>query len=372
MGLLRSECMGLKGWLRIALGGWLLCGMAWANATSVVFLNPGRSDEPFWTSYSRFMQAAADDLGMQLSILYAERDNVRMLHQAREVLGGEQRPDYLLFVNEQSAAPEILRLAVDSGVKLFMVNNGLTADQQAVLGTSREKFPDWIGTLIPDNEQAGYLMAKELIRLHQGKAGSAPLDMLAFSGARSTPASQERERGLHRALAEHPEVRLRQLVQGDWSRQRAYEQAGLLLPRYPQVGLIWSANDEMAFGAMRALEERGGHPGRDVLFSALNNSPEVLQARIEGRVSVLVAGHFTLGGWALVLLHDHAAGVDFAYRGGKDRLEPDLFALLDARQAGRMLQHLQRKDFGLDFRSFSAVGHPERRDYRFSLQPLLD
>ncbi len=30
---------------------------------SVVFLNPGFSDEPFWVGYSDFMQAAADDLG---------------------------------------------------------------------------------------------------------------------------------------------------------------------------------------------------------------------------------------------------------------------------------------------------------------------
>ncbi len=37
-----------------------------AQPASVVFLNPGLSTETFWTSYTRFMQAAADELGMSL------------------------------------------------------------------------------------------------------------------------------------------------------------------------------------------------------------------------------------------------------------------------------------------------------------------
>ncbi|NER59183.1 ethanolamine ammonia-lyase, partial [Pseudomonas sp. MAFF212428] len=45
------------------------------------------------------------------------------------------------------------------------------------------------------------------------------------SGLKHTPAAQLREQGMQRALAEFPGVRLRQLVYGAWSRERAYEQA---------------------------------------------------------------------------------------------------------------------------------------------------
>ncbi|CAD5110373.1 hypothetical protein PSEWESI4_04696 [Pseudomonas carbonaria] len=336
-----------------------------------MFLNPGRSDETFWVTYAQFMQAAASSLGMELQVIYAERDRERMISQARQVVTGVQRPDYLVLVNEEYAAPEILRLAEHSGVKLFMLHNRLTADQQKRLGASREKYPDWIGSLVANDEEAGYLMAAELIREHRARHGDGPVEMLAFAGMRNTPASQARERGMHKALAEHADVRLRQVVQGDWSEPRAYEQAQLLLQRYPDVRLVWSANDEMAFGAMRALRELGGQPGRDVLFSALNNSPEVLEARIDGRVSALASGHFTLGAWAMVLLHDHHAGLDFAERGGKDRQER-LFALFDEKQARKLLRLVQGRGADLDFRRFSAVGRKGMRDYRFSVQPLLD
>ena len=348
-----------------------LCVALSVNAASVVFLNPGKSTEPYWLSYAQFMQAAADDLGISLRVLYAERDPQLMLEQARETLQGGQPPDYLVFVNEQYAGPEILRLAKDTQVKLFAVSSTLTADQQNLIGQSRENYPNWIGSLVPNDEEAGYIMASSLIMQGLQAKPRVALQMLAFSGNKQTPAAQLRERGLYRALREYPQVRLQQLVNSEWNRQRAYEQAQILLPRYPEVSLIWAANDEMAFGVMRAAQAMGKTPGQGLWFSALNNSLEVLQARIDERVNVLVGGHFTAGGWALVLLHDYDAGVDFALRGGKDRQDP-LFMRLDKAQAKRLLKRIRGKGFALDFRRFSAVYHPKLVNYQFSLQPLLD
>lgn len=341
------------------------------NAATVVFLNPGKSTEPYWLSYTQFMQAAAADLGMNLQVLYAERKLPRMLRQARMVLNSAQPPDYLVFVNEQYAGPEILRLAKHTKVKLFAVSSTLTPDQQKLIGKSREQYPNWLGSLVPNDEEAGYIMASNLIAQGLRAKPGETLQMLAFSGDKQTPGARLRERGLWRALSEHPQVRLQQLVNSEWNRQRAYEQAQILLPRYPKVSLIWAANDEMAFGAMHAAQDLGKVPGQGLWFSALNNSVEVLQARIDDRVNVLVGGHFTAGGWALVLLHDYDAGVDFARRGGNDQQAP-LFMRLDKAQSKRLLKRIKNKDYALNFRRFSAVYHPKLRSYPFSLQPLLD
>lgn len=333
---------------------------------SVLFLNPGFSTEPFWVGYSDFMQAAADDLGMQLEVVYGERDPQRVLASARAVLKRAQQPDYLIFVNEMFTAPELLRLFANSPVKLFSLHSTLTAEQLQLVGGSREQYQNWIGSLIPDDEQAGYWMAKGLIAKLKGQPG----EMLAFAGVRHTPSSTLREDGLKRALQEHPEIKLQQVLHGEWRRQRAYEQAQLVLPRNPNVRLIWSANDEMAFGVMRAAEELGKQPGQDMFYSALNNSDEVLNARVSGRVSVLAAGHFTLGGWAMVMLHDYHRGFDFAERGGKDRVD-ELFSLLDQEQAAHLQRQLKVPGYGLDFRTFSAVYNRHITDYNFSVKPLL-
>jgi hypothetical protein len=114
----------------------------------------------------------------------------------------------------------------------------------------------------------------------------------------------------------------------------------------------------------------GRQPGKDIYLAALNNSDEVLQARIDGKISVLVGGHFTLGGWAMVMLHDYHAGLDFAARGGKDRVD-QLFSMLDAQQAAQMQRRLKLPGYALDFRQFSAVYRPQIKDYAFSIKAFL-
>ena len=333
---------------------------------SVVFLNPGFSGEPFWVGYSDFMQAAAADLGVKLTIVYGERDPQRILANAHAVLAGPELPDYLIFANEMYLGPELLRLFADTPVKLFALHSTLTPEQRELIGGPREQYPNWIGSLVPNDEEGGYLMAKALF----AKAGPGPTNLLAFSGVRHTPSATLREVGLRRALAEYPQIRLQQLVYGEWKRQRAYEQALQLLQRYEHVRLVWSANDEMAFGAMQAAVELGKQPGWDIFFSALNNSAEVFQARIRGDIDVLVSGHFTLGAWALVMLHDHYAGEDFASRGSVDRVAK-LFTLVDENQAAILQKRIERKGYGIDFRHFSAVYQPQLRDYAFSIDAML-
>jgi ABC-type sugar transport system substrate-binding protein len=337
-----------------------------ARAESVLFLNPGSTQEAFWVSYSQFMQAAAQDLGIDLQILYSQRQPELTLAQARLALQGPNRPEYLIFVNEQYVAPQILRLAQNSGVKLFMVNAALTADQQAMVG----ERDDRIGSLVPNDEEGGYLMMKELIRLHPSTPGTEPIEVLAFSGLKVTPSAQLRERGMQRALAEHPQIRLRQLVYSGWTQERAYEQAKQLFARYPKVSLVWSANDEMAFGAMCAYAEIGKVPGKDALFSAVNTSPAALQALVDGRLSALVGGHFTLGGWALVELHDVEQGVELDRYGGRDRQIP-LLQLIDKRHARQMLAMGKSPNYGVNFRKLSAKGQPASYRYPFTLQTLM-
>ena len=356
--MLKTLCKGL---LILSLPFWMV-----AQATTVVFLNPGHPTEPFWHSYTHFMQAAASNLGMDLTVRYGERDPQTTLAQAYEVLQASPRPDYLLIVNEQAVAPQILRMARGRGVKLFIVNNTLTLEQSRHFGDT----PELLGSLVQNDEQGGYLMLKELIRQRLLQAPGQPIELLAFSGMKLTPASQLREQGMRRALAESPQVHLRQLVYGEWSRERAFDQAEQMIRRYPQTSLVWSANDEMALGAMAAFAKAGRRPGRDVLFSAVNSSPEILRARLDGRLSVLVAGHFALGGWAMVLLRDHADGIDFSRHGGRER-QIQALELIDKAQAQKLLKFSVSEDYHVDFKALSAGGKPDSYRYPFSLKTVL-
>ena len=346
----------------VGVAGWLWLGGAWA--ASVVFLNPGSAPDPYWSSYSRFMQAAAQRLGMDLTLYYTDRDTRTLLTLARNVLQGSPRPDYLVFSNELNVAPEVLRLSLGSGVKLLAVNNTLTDDQLNILGDLPSRYPDFLGSVVANDDEGGYLVAKRLIESYPPARPGETIDMLAFSGTNSTPVSLQRERGLYRALAEHPEIRLRQIVLGGWRRDRAYEQAQVLLKRYPNVHLIWTASDQMAFGVIDAVREAGKQPGKDVLLGTINDSTAALQALLEGQLSVVAGGHFTLGGWALVLLNDY------------DRTDPPArqpvgawivraMQIRERRDSVHFMQVNARDDYDIDVRAFVGGHSPAGITYPF-------
>ncbi|MCJ8168076.1 ABC transporter substrate-binding protein [Atopomonas sediminilitoris] len=358
----------------------LLCGLCFLCAVAlpaaaapikVSFLNPGASHELFWLSVSQFMQAAADDLDLSLTVHYAERDHARMIAQAREVLAQADPPDYLVIVNEAFAGPELLRLSQERGVKVFMLLNSLTDTQRQQLGTARERFPNWIGALVPDNVVAGRLMATRLIEQARARGWPAPIELLALGGDNRTPAALEREQGLHEALAQAADVRLKQLVYARWDRGMAKRKTLLLLKRHPDARLIWAANDQMAFGALDAIDQWPSTERGQFLVSALNNSDEAFTARIDDDFAVLLGGHFTAGGWAMVMLYDYAHGHDFAERGGVEQRHA-LFSEISPDMARQLKGQLKPQGFAaVDFKVLTATQNPALKAYDFSLKHLL-
>ena len=62
---------------------------------------------------------------------------------------------------------------------------------------------------------------------------------------------------------ENAGIRPPQLWRGDWSARSGYA-IGQVIAEDPSIGAVFSANDEMAFGLMRALHERGRRVPEDV------------------------------------------------------------------------------------------------------------
>lgn len=354
----------------------LLCAIHPALATSVLFINPGRTSEPYWAAASKAMHMAANSLGMRLEILYAERDHVRVVALAQSVADRppEQRPDYVILTNDYGTGPEMLRVLAPARIPVLLAYSGVAAIDPATHENLYARFPFLLGSIEPDAEVAGYLTARALIeqaRAHPTAfSGDGKLHLFAIAGDRSTPSSVLRTRGMQKAVAEHADAVLDQIVYGDWSRDKAEEQARWLYERYPQARLVWAGNDEMAFGAIRAWRSRGGQPGHDAWFSGINTSGAALRALREGELAALAGGHFLTGAWAMVLLYDHAHGMDFRTAAGRELVFP-MFMLFDAESSLRFDEHFGEGSNAADFRPFSKALNPGMGAYHFSLEALL-
>ncbi|MFY8117489.1 MAG: ABC transporter substrate-binding protein [Roseateles sp.] len=348
----------------------MLLSLGPVQAMSVSFINPGRSDEAFWLTATQAMQAAARSLGIQLEVLYAEREPERALRLAREIAGrpAQQRPDYVLLVNEKGTLVSNAQTLGAAGIRTFAVFNGLLP-QERKSWAPRQSLPLLLGSLEPDAREAGYLTAKALIQQALRAQPGGKLQLLAIAGDRSTPTSVARNEGMRQAVAEAPQVELAEAVFADWRRELAREQMQGLLQRHPAARLVWTGSDQLALGAMEALSQTGGKPGRDRHFSTINTSKEAMQALIEGRIDALAGGHFLAGAWALVMLYDHQQGRDFADEGLE--LERPMFTLFGAAEARRFLKQFGNGIRELDMRPYSKHLNPQVQSYRFTIAPLL-
>lgn len=352
----------------------LLTSSCWAQ--KVAFINPGKPDEAYWVSASKSMEAAARSLGMELEVRYAQRQFPLALEIAREIAARptSQRPQYVVVANEGAAAPELIRILSDK-TKVFTAFSGVTLPADvAAAGAPREKFAGWIGSLEPMADEAGYLIAKELIskaRSQGLRAADGKIHLLAITGDRSTTTSVQRTQGMRRAVEESGDVVLQQEVNAQFNRQKAQEAAEQLFVRFPQARAVWAGSDQMAFGAMQALEARAGVPGKDVLFAGINTSREALDAVKSGRLAALAGGHFILGAFAMVMIHDHHKGVDFAKAEGL-ALNSSMFVLFGPKEVDTFLARYGEDRFdAIDFRRFSKVHNPKLKRYDFSFRQLL-
>jgi ABC-type sugar transport system substrate-binding protein len=352
----------------------VLCGSV-ARAQSVAFINPGKSDEVYWVTAAQAMQAAARSLGMTFEVQYAQREPLKTLEIAREMVArpAGKRPEYIVITDDYSVADRLLAIIDPAGVKSFLAYSSIPVDQRGGIGSPRGKYKGWLGSLEPQAEDAGYLTARALIE--RGKKEKAfgrdgKLHMLAIAGDRSTPSSINRNQGMRRAVAEAPMVVLEEEVYAAWTRENAAQQAESLYRRYPDVKLIWAGNDLMAFGAMAAWEKRGGKPGVDAWFSGINTSTEALEAVKSGRMTALAGGHFITGAWALVMIYDYHHGRDFADEGLE--LRRPMFAEFTPALADRYIERFSGGFDGVDFSRYSKVRNAKLKRYNFGFAQLLE
>ncbi len=333
----------------------------------IVFLNPGepvnRGKGMFWPMTARLMGVAAKTFGMELEVLYAERDHLLMLRQAESVAQRADLPDYVVMVNEKQAALKMLRMFEGTPTKVLLIHNDLTVEQRNEIGNEREQMPHWIGTAKTDEERSTYRMMEELCR----QLGSREPQVVGITGARGTPVSLERAQGVSDYLTQTGRGQQNQLAFGNWGTPDAESKADVLLARYPQTNIIWAANYSMALGALRAVKARSA----SVLVGSTAAAPQAVPSMADQGMTVSLGSHFFIGAWAMVLLNDYHQGLDFAAYGGA-RQKLDHLYVITPENAARYYQVVYDQTDALDFSVFSKHLHPSPGPYTFSLAPLME
>jgi ABC-type sugar transport system substrate-binding protein len=332
-------------------------------------------DSGFWPVVERFVSAAAKDLGVDIEIFTYGDNPMMVVPTVEKVLSqASTRPDAIMFHNYKNTGKEILELCEKNKIPAFIFNAGFPPENN--IGNPREKYKYWIGLMLPDDEYAGYILAKRLMeeaRTINKRGKDGKIHVVALEGNRTSEASNARVRGFNRAISEDPDFVIEQFFHSKWWERLAFEAFELSIIRYPDVSMFWAASDSMAIGVIKAAKEHAWVPGKDFVTGGVDLLPDDLDYLKSGEMSVSVGGHYAEGAWATILLYDYLKGYDFADNEStvfSTRMGD--FTTSDILESGDLGQKLSKAHIEkTDFRRFSRAYNPDLKSYNFDFKELF-
>lgn len=333
------------------------------KSMNVVFLSPGNEEDSFWGLVTSFMKAAAKDLDVNLEIVYCDRAHYLIKHKGLEIIRRDSKPDYLILVNELNTAADLIKEADAQDIKTLLFNEIFLGEDSLIMGAPQQNYKNWLFELRPDDYQAGYLLAKELIRIRKKEIGELkPIYIAGITGPEDNSSSILRVNGLQDAVSEDTSIKLLQVTSADYDEDKAAKISAGLIKRYPDLDIIWTASDRMALGVEQALAANKF----DALTGGVDWDMGAINSLSAGGVDVSVGGHFMDGAWLLVMLYDHHHGMKFERLKAKSS-----FIALTNDNIKSYLDNFGDNEWDkIDFTKYSKVLNQNLSEYSFQLEEL--
>jgi ABC-type sugar transport system substrate-binding protein len=159
--------------------------------------------------------------------------------------------------------------------------------------------------------EEGRRAGNEAAKLTGGKANIAEL----VGTVGSAPAI-DRKKGFEEILTKNPDMKIIMSQSGDFTRAKGKEvmEAFLKAPNAKDINLLFAHNDDMALGAIQAMEEAGIKPGTDIKIVSIDGVRGAFEAMKDGKLNVTVECNPLLGPQLFDLIQAVAAGKEVPKR----------------------------------------------------------
>jgi ABC-type sugar transport system substrate-binding protein len=297
----------------------------------IAVFTPTTEGNTYWPEVYRVMRSAETRLNVELAFhSFDVGDRFAKPDEGVKLLHTEPRPDGAIFSVAYGQAEALMNAAEERGIPFFLHGPLFPRELAALGGGPRRTYRNWIGYFHEDEEEKGYLLARELIaaaaQTHNGTASEGKIRIVGVSGDATWYGTSLREAGLSRAVEEDPRARLLQIVPTRWTQQEGQDMTRRLLSRYTDVAVVWCASDQLALGAVEALRAADRNPGEDTFAGGLDLSSGGVEAVGEGTLTATVASPISMWTRVLGYLSEYLHSRDFADQMGTVLLFPPVVA----------------------------------------------
>lgn len=225
------------------------------------------------------IKETAEQLGVELRFFDAQQKQDNQIEAVRKLI--IQKVDIIgISPIVETGWQEVFQEAKEAGIPIILV------DRRA--DVPEDLYVSYLGS---DFLEEGRNAARIMANLVDGKA-----NIVELVGTVDSAPANDRYTGFREILVNYPEMQIIDSKSGDFTRARGKEVMATFLQKYGEsITAVYAHNDDMALGAIQAIEEYGLRPGVDIKIVSVDAARGAFEAMIAGKLNATVECNPLLG-----------------------------------------------------------------------------
>jgi ribose transport system substrate-binding protein len=252
-------------------------------------------NNPWRLAQTASMKDEAAKLGWQLVYTDAAGSAAKQVADVNSMIAQGVDVIFLSPREEKPLIPAVMA-AKKAGIPVFLIDRNV--DQSLA-----KPGVDYVSFIGSDFVLEGKMAGEWLVKATGGKA-----NILEIEGSTGSSPANDRKTGFDGVIKDHPDMHILASQTGNFNRDEGRKTAEALLQAHPEANVIYAHNDEMAIGAISAIEAAGKKPGKDILIVSIDGEKDGLQAIIDGKMGATVECNPRFGPAAFKAAMDYAKG----------------------------------------------------------------
>jgi simple sugar transport system substrate-binding protein len=230
--------------------------------------------ESAWrTANSESMKSEAAKRGIDLKFSDGQGKQENQIRAIRSFV--TQRVDAIVLAPlVETGWDPVLREAKRAHIPVIITDRTIqTADESL--------YTCFIGS---DFSAEGHMAAEWLAKKVNGKG-----NIVEIQGTPGSAPANDRRKSFAEAIAKYPDLKIIDSQSGDFRRTGGKEVMEAFIKKHGKdINIVYAHNDDMALGAVQAIEEAGLKPGKDIIIVSIDAIREGIQAVIDGKINCVV------------------------------------------------------------------------------------
>ncbi|MFC0401805.1 ABC transporter substrate-binding protein [Paraburkholderia rhizosphaerae] len=253
--------------------------------------------ESAWrTANTVSVKSAAKDAGINLKFSDAQQKQENQIKAIRSYIA--QKVDVIAFspVVESGWEP-VLTEAKNAKIPVILTDRNIDVKDKSLYVTM-------IGSDFLEEGRRGGRWLEERYKNDKG-----PINIVELQGTVGSAPANDRHAGLMEVIKNDPKFKIIASQSGDFTLAGGKQVMEAFAKTYgKQINVVYAHNDDMALGAIQAMEEAGLKPGTDISVVSFDATKGGFEAMIAGKINVDVECSPLLGPQLMTAVKDIVAG----------------------------------------------------------------